>query len=304
MLELINLNNTIKCSICLYIMPSEFLMFERLLKQFDEQINIGKIQWDLFIYLDIDDSVDWTKTKISKAEILKYFNNILHKFNNKNINIVPIIDKIDIYGCTSARRDCLKKQYDYFLWVDSDIIFKNDFLSYYEQIMVFYNGENIIITPEILKKWYSSWDCLVNKKFLNKDFNFHKYTNVKYEIENIDTNIYIGIIDNSKYGIKYKWGGGCMTCFSKIAMDKVYGIPDSFYHYGFEDTWLMLLFNQIDKNDQPIQLITINNIADEEYNNRMVWKFDEVVMNDRKKRKYYLNTIEHVNNTFKQLINR
>jgi len=87
-------------------------------------------------------------------------------------------------------------------------------------------------------------------------------------------------------------------------MDKVYGIPDSFYHYGFEDTWLMLLFNQIDKNDQPIQLITINNIADEEYNNRMVWKFDEVVMNDRKKRKYYLNTIEHVNNTFKQLINR
>jgi len=276
--------------ICLYLTPNEFLMFERLMSRFDEQINIGKIKWDFIIYLDIKDSVDWNLTKKSRCEILDFFNNILKKFNNKNINIISIIDKVDIYGCVSARRDFFKTTYDYYIWVDSDIVFKNDFLSYYEKVIIDYIDRDVIITPQILKKWDSSWDCLVNKKFLNKDFNFHKTVDVKLEIDNINEEVYVKEIDNSLFRFKYKWGGGIMTCFSKNAINKVGGIPDSFYHYGHEDTWLMMIFGCLNKKKQPIQLVTINNIADEDYKNRIAWKPDEIILNNRKSRNNYIVT--------------
>jgi hypothetical protein len=78
-----------------------------------------------------------------------------------------------------------------------------------------------------------------------------------------------------------KFAGGWFTCISKKLLDNT-GIPESFGHYGVEDTFIMWVIDRLNKNGKNIyQFKLVNYIVCEDYIYR--------------NRDYYLNNIKLVN---------
>jgi hypothetical protein len=78
-----------------------------------------------------------------------------------------------------------------------------------------------------------------------------------------------------------KFAGGWFTCISKKLLD-IINIPESFGHYGVEDTFIMWAIDKLNKNGKNIYQFKLNNfIVCEDYIYR--------------NRDYYLNNIKLIN---------
>ena len=145
-----------------------------------------------------------------------------------------------VQGCVSKRRQTWldHKDVDYHIWLDTDIIFDERTLTYIDNIASQLKHPSPIITPEIVKVWDNSWDCLVNEKFLNEPTDYQKNNNpfvdcgIKGDIS-VET-----VVCNWPNHPTMKFAGGWFTCIHKSILDKI-TVPESFGHYGMEDTFLM-----------------------------------------------------------------
>lgn len=144
-----------------------------------------------------------------------------------------------VQGCVSKRRQTWldHKDVDYHIWLDTDIIFDERTLAYIDNVAGQLDDESII-TPEIVKVWDNSWDCLVNENFINKPINYQK-TNNPFKDSGIKGDISVeNVICNWPKHPTMKFAGGWFTCISRKLLDKI-TVPESFGHYGLEDTFLM-----------------------------------------------------------------
>ena len=122
--------------------------------------------------------------------------------------------------------------------------------------------EDIIVTPEFVKQWDNTWDMVANKNYWNYPINYH-----------LDANIYKDSLPNIgdmqiKELIGYKFAGGWFTLISKSILDKT-GIPESFGHYGLEDTYVMFCCGIMKNNNINVsQFILENLIVGEIHKNR------------------------------------
>ena len=184
----------------------------------------------------------WEQSKIPP----EYF---AHKYEKlrKNCDWITnkyfrIEDKSEVLGCVSKRRKVWKEHQnvDYHIWLDTDIIFDERTLSYLENAMKSTNQSfpNSIITPEIVKIWDDTWDCLVNDNFLLEKVNYQK-TNDPYKDSGVKGDIIVRGVTNNFYGQpRFKFAGGWFTCISGKLLNRI-GVPQSFGHYGYEDTFVM-----------------------------------------------------------------
>ena len=200
----------------------------------------GDNQWELDVTLGVSDIIsDWNYTNIPKEY-----------FSDKFAKLAKTIDwckgnfyiSNNINGCVSQRRNSLQKHRysDFFIWLDTDIIFDERTLFYLENSMSIINNITpySIITPEIVKVWDTTWDCLVNEQFLDKPINYQK-TNDPYKDSGVKGEITIESVKNNfPNQPRFKFGGGWMTCISGELIRRV-GVPESFGHYGYEDTFIM-----------------------------------------------------------------
>lgn len=189
-----------------------------------------------------DEIIDWSKSQVSKEKCIEDFLKLkkLTEWANKDSKFEPTTT---INGCTSMRRLSSYSNSKYYLWLDTDIIFDPATLPY--MINAIESVEQLgyskfVITPEIVRIWDETWDCLVNDNFLDKPLGYHKIhnpyedTKINLDIEPILLEVY-----NNVPGQPYmKFGGGWFTIVSNELM-KYIPFPDNYGHYGLDDTYLM-----------------------------------------------------------------
>ena len=186
----------------------------------------------------------WEQSKIEKG----YFKDKFIILQNK----CGWIDKkffrlseTDVQGCVSKRRQTWldHEDVDYHIWLDTDIIFDERTLVYINNVAEQLDNQSII-TPEVVKLWDNTWDCLVNENFLDEPTDYQK-TNNPYKDSGIKGDISVETIyNNIPNQPAMKFAGGWFTCISKKLLDEV-TIPDSLGHYGLEDTYIMQGLEQL-----------------------------------------------------------
>ena len=224
-----------------------------------------KIDWCLDVTMCLaDDMVNWNKSSMPK----KFFEDKLLKLLSttdwctKNIQT-----STEIKGCVSQRRFSLEKhrEADYFIWLDCDIIFDERTLFYLEQGMKGTNKDYLhtVITPEIVRVWDNTWDCIVNEEFLDKPLDYQK-TNDPYKDSGIKGDISINTVNNiHSPQSRFKFAGGWMTCLSGDLLRRI-GVPDGLGHYGYEDTLIMVASENLERDinsNLNIQQFKIKNLV-------------------------------------------
>jgi len=206
------------------------------------------------------DMVNWGKSSLPK----RLFEEKLMKISTSTDWCVKYFRTSDtIKGCVSQRRESIKSHKDahYFIWLDTDIIFDERTLSYIENSII--GVKDIpysIITPELVRIWDNTWDCLVNENFINEKVGYQKIAD-PYQCSGLKGDISLERVENIKSPqSRFKFAGGWFTCISASLLNKV-GVPESFGHYGYEDTFIMVACEKLVRMGEDIQQFKIKNLV-------------------------------------------
>ena len=228
--------------ISIFCLPYEIDDLEKTLTQLKvaSQYLSKDNEWFIDVTMGMSDGlIDWRKSSIPKQYFIDKFMKLsahtdwcMKKFRTSN----------DILGCVSQRR-FTSLEYtdaDYHIWLDTDIIFDERTLAYIESVLPVVSQQTnySIITPEIVRIWDNTWDCLVNEEFLTKEVGYQK-TNDPYKDSGIKGDVGLESVSAEiPNQPRFKFAGGWMTCLSGDLIRRV-GVPESFGHYGYEDTFVM-----------------------------------------------------------------
>jgi len=254
-----------KIVIQIFCLPYEIDELENTLNQLRRASKY--IDKSLDWYVDVcmctaDDMINWSKSSIPK----KYFEEKFLKLSSqldwcsKNFHTSS-----QIKGCVSHRRHCLTEyeHTQYFIWLDTDIIFDERTLSYFQNAMqpVWDITPYSIITPELVRIWDNTWDCLVNENFINEKVGYQQLAN-PYLDSGIKGDVGIESVQNTNSSqSRFKFAGGWFTCISGRLLREI-GIPESFGHYGYEDTFVMVASEKlIQTKQQDIQQFKLKNLV-------------------------------------------
>ena len=255
--------------ISIFVMPQELedlaLTLDRLKRNSVYLDDTVKYKVDITMCLS-DELTDWENSKLPKEYIKERTIELVEQYLDWCLWDLQW-DNPNILGCVSQRRFSLKNNpdADFFIWLDCDVFFKDITLGYVTSAykMIKESGfEDIIVTPEFVKQWDNTWDMVANKNYWNYPINYH-----------LDANIYKDSLPNIgdmqiKELIGYKFAGGWFTLISKSILYKT-GIPESFGHYGLEDTYVMFCCGIMKNNNINVsQFILENLIVGEIHKNR------------------------------------
>jgi hypothetical protein len=265
--------------ISIFCLPYEIDELEYTLTQLRKAsyyIDQKNIEWVLDVTMSVSSTmVNWKKSSLPKS----YFEDKLLKLSGQqDWGAKYFKTSEDINGCVSQRRASLLQHHDadYFIWLDTDIIFDERTLSYIQNTIqaVSQKTKYSVISPEIVKIWDNTWDCLVNEQFLDKPLNYH-LTNDPYKDSGIKGEVSIEPVLSGLQGQpRFKFGGGFFTTISGELLRRV-GVPQSFGHYGYEDTFVMWASEKLVqlKNEDIQQFKMKNLVVCENYKYRSNYHF-------------------------------
>ncbi len=220
-------------------------------------------EWVLDVTMGMsNDLIDWKKSSIPKQYFIDKFMK-LSAHTDWCMKTFRLSDEIK--GCVSQRRFTTLEypDADFHIWLDTDIVFDERTLAYFESILSIVSQQThySIVTPEIVRIWDETWDCLVNEEFINKPLNYQK-DNDPYKDSGIKGEVGLESVDASiPNQPRYKFAGGWMTCLSGDLVRRI-GVPESFGHYGYEDTFIMWGSEKLMKTtDINVQQFKIKNLV-------------------------------------------
>lgn len=231
-----------KFVISIFLLPYEIDDLERIVNQLKLGASLlsRKHLWVLDVNLCLaDDMVNWEHSTIPREFFLDKLNCLAQRSDWCEARF---IFKDHIKGCVSQRRESLLENpdADFFIWLDGDVFFSERTLTFVEQAAERLNekGSMSILTPEIVRLWDATWDCLVSEHYISKPLGYQAgndpFTDVgikgKVSLEQVHCNI--------RGQPRFKFAGGLFTCLSAALLKRV-GIPETFGHYGLEDTYIM-----------------------------------------------------------------
>jgi hypothetical protein len=280
--------------ISIFVMPQELedlaLTLDRLKRNSVYLDGSANYKVDITMCLS-DELTDWENSKLPKEYIKERTIELVEKYLDWCLWDLQW-DNPNILGCVSQRRFSLKNNpdADFFIWLDCDMMFKDTTLYYITsayQMAKQSNLENVIVTPEFVKQWDNTWDVVTNKNYLNKPINYH-----------LDSNIYYDSLPQlEEVAVKeiptFKFAGGWFTLISKSLLNEI-GIPESFGHYGLEDTFVMACSSIMkQKGKQVSQFVLENMISGEIRKNRTNNTIKKYILS--KDRKEEFKQIAHSN---------
>ena len=119
-----------------------------------------------------------------------------------------------------------------------------------------------VITPQFVKQWDNTWDSVTNKNYLNQPINYHLECDIYKEGLPQLEEVNVSQINTLKFA------GGWFTLISKPLLNKI-GIPESFGHYGLEDTFIMICGGLLSQKGENVsQFVLENLIIGENHKNR------------------------------------
>ena len=244
--------------------------------------------YELYFALALSDFlVDWENSKLDKQYFIDRFNKLksLTEWASKSSFHI----REDIIGCTSLRRIAHKECVDatHFIWLDTDIVFDDKILFYIENSIDAIDSENItkkyVISPECVKIWDTTWDCLVNENFLNKEVGYCRINNPFIDAGQHGEIGVETLLNDVPGQPRMKFGGGWFNCLSKELLDRV-PLPESMGHYGPDDTFIMWASEKLNQNGEQIYQFKLKNyVVCENYIYRDRTHYDKLIKRiDRK----------------------
>ena len=212
-----------------YIQPWEIDDLDR---QADQLIR-GSYYLDAKVIVDVTMNlqvVDWEESNLPKSyfeDKFKYIETKLKEYYETNFDLDPTIQ-----GCTDKRRQASKKEQDFIIWLDSDLYFPHQLLPLLILASKQIEDQDFILSPEIIKYWDHSWDCITNKAFLNEPHNHRDYFDL-FSVDNFASQDETSIRKNNTI----KFGGGWFNLIKSTMFNKV-ELVDELGAYAPDDTYL------------------------------------------------------------------
>lgn len=188
-----------------------------------------------------DEIVDWSNSEWTKEQCEKEFEDIskLVDWTDARFTISTTVS-----GCTTARKyKAFESNANWYLWLDVDIVFPVEILyTTYLSIEAIEEAgiDKFVLTPSTVRLWDETWDCIVSPRFADKPIGYQKINNPHTDVLLSDIKDFtLTEVRNTSFGQPYmKFAGGWFTVLSHSLLTTV-PIPDSFTHYGLEDTYIM-----------------------------------------------------------------
>jgi len=250
-----------------------------------------------------DELTNWEESTLPKDYVWQRSAELCKKYLGWCEYELRIETEAEILGCVSQRRYSLNNNpaADFFIWLDCDFTFKDTTLFYVSSAfkMLKEGGiDNFLVTPQFVKQWDSTWDVIVNERFWNEPLNYHEGADV-YE----DT-----LPEYGEAGVKeiqsIKFAGGWFTCLSGDLLRKT-GIPESFGHYGLEDTYVTECMNIMkSQNDYISQFIIENLVIAESYTQRPNETIKSFIKSKNRKEEFTKIATDNFRNELKNFYER
>lgn len=230
-----------------------------------------------------DEIIDWESSTVDKQECIDRFLELKSKTNWAGES--EFIPSTTINGCTSMRRLASYSDSDYYLWLDTDIIYDPMAFPYMLNSIEFIEESNFskfVIVPEIVRQWDSTWDCLVGSRFINKPIGYQSTNNPHIDtiIDNELTPTLVEVRNNVPNQPYMKFGGGWFAIISSKLLESI-PFPKNYGHYGLDDTYLMWGAEVL--QDPYIKQFKLQNvIVCENYFNRGVDYKEQIQFIDRR----------------------
>ena len=218
--------------IVIHIFPHEIKQYERVIYQLNKSF-VSTSDSSVKLYCCLNFNKDVCKYQ-NPSHTMRTFKNI--NLKSKFIIVPTINTKADFYGVNEHRRVCIKNASydDFIIYLDCDLYFDTKLLN-----NTIINASNLskkhkyfILTPECIRLWDTTWDCLVNKKFLKYHLNYCETADIASITEKPHGDTIL------RKNESFKWAGGWFTCVN-TPLAKLVSIPDSFLGYGPDDTFMM-----------------------------------------------------------------
>lgn len=241
--------------IVIHLLPHEIDWFEWQSKQF--KLGSYYLTSKDVIIIDVTlnlNLIDWNQSQLPKQFFIDKFNQIKALWNWAETKFI-IDENNKCLGCDDKRREAIRTTTaDNILYLDSDLIFKPELLSYIITGAKALDNDYYIISPQIVRMWDNSWDILTNKKYLNTPANMETYySNDPYKIIATEyDDINLTTIN------EFKFGGGWFNLISTKLL-KLTDIPDSFGPYGIDDLYVMICCNIMKQKGYSVQQYVLEN---------------------------------------------
>lgn len=244
-------------------MPHELDDLERVLIDLNRSSKYIKGEnYEFSISMSLSDYlINWEESLVGKDYFIKKFNK-LKKLTDWASNSTFQIRE-DILGALQAKRITHQEFTDatHFIWLDTDIVFEEMGLAYLENGITSIESNDItkyIITPEVVKYWDTTWDCVVNENYLDKELDYCKTCNPFTE-SGIKGDVSVETVSNNVNGQpSFKFGAGWLVVVSKPLLDTI-PLPEAMGAYGPDDTFLMWGMEKLKQRGEDIFQFKLKN---------------------------------------------
>jgi hypothetical protein len=197
--------------------------------------------------------VDWNNSTVDKnyfSNKFLYLNSVASQYFETEFDT-----DVNVQGCVDKRRLANTKSHDYIIWLDPDVFFSIYTLPYLIQSTKQITNSNFVLSPQIIKYWDNSWDCLTYHEFLTQPTNHRDYFDM-YSLDSIVSDTSKQLIVNSQV----KFGGGWFNLFPS-SLFEIIPIPDEFGSYGWEDLYIMMCCEMLKIPQYVIQGVIVSEIG-------------------------------------------
>jgi len=252
-----------KIVITSFVMPHELDDLERVLIELNKSSKyIDGSNYEICISMSLSDYlINWNESLVSKDYLIQKFNK-LKKLTDWASNSTFQIRE-DIMGALQAKRITHTEftHATHFIWLDTDIVFDEMGLAYLENGITSIESNDItkyIITPEVVKYWDTTWDCVVNENYLDKELDYCKTCNPFTE-SGIKGDVSVETVSNNVNGQpSFKFGAGWLVVVSKPLLDTI-PLPEAMGAYGPDDTFLMWGMEKLKQRGEDIFQFKLKN---------------------------------------------
>jgi len=243
--------------ISIHIFPHELNNYERIVDRLNiSMFNLNVNDIEVWVTLNLNKTILDFK-KISDIDLItEQFKNTTNKLVVKYKLRINLQD--DFLGVNEHRIETINNSNinDYIMFLDSDLFFNHNLLKKHIEYAHLLKQENklFIITPQCIRLWDATWDCIVNMNFLKKPLGYYK----KVDPREITKKTY-GNLSLNKLS-KFKWANGWFTGMS-AELAKLVNIPKSFKGYGPDDTYMMECCKLLKQKNYDINQYTIRGLV-------------------------------------------
>lgn len=271
-----------KYHISIHISPYEIDNYQLLIHQLRRNLNYIDTKIIFSPCLNLSNYFyDWNNSTLKSDFFINKFEE-LNKIVQNKVILDPIVNyENNILGALSYKKNFIEKykeQVDAFIWFDSDMIFPDDLLFYLISSFESINQEYCIITPQITKLWDSTWDVIVNEKYINHFPNHESYFNFDgydlYSNQSEDKSL----IENTNYT---KFASGWGNLLSSGIFKKYIEFTEDLGHYGIDDTFIMYAVDLYKQKGYNIKQYVLQNVVVIENNKFKISSYDDLICKNK-----------------------